>query len=675
MRRVKWSALALILLLFACLSDVTGYVIFPPDIGVLVLRTDGGGVRPDMGLYISQYLRDIGFDVEVKIADWITFAGVLCIPFEYDLGILEFNAGYFAFGKNRYPRYIFGSSPDMRAIYTENGLMNIFNLNKDLPYNNISESMQQTGISITNFEERQQHYYDWQQLMLDKIVPILPLYSPTAYKALWSNTLGYNASWGLSNSLPYMSYDGLHSGQANITHFNFADTNWRELNPLFITDSFSALVSDLIMEPIIQFSPEFVPTTSGLVNYWTKVDDNHYKFVLRDNLFWNPSYYVTERNASSIPLSLIPEEELMIGLKYGEFSNGTNQQIKAKDAEFTYLLWSNPNVSVSSINYEWISDIYVDPVDDLAFHIHIDSNPNTPEIEPYMDIWSRFPVNILPEFFLNSTSTNVTYTSGGVKCTGLYSEIVDTPQWQNFTSSAFGNGKFMMDYYVKNSISVLSKNPNWFGVGAIDGSASMDIFVENINIKVIADQNYELSQFELGNLDWIDLIDYYNSQVNRILTNSSFQVHPIIIPSMSVLFFNLDRPIIGGSNNLEYLEVEGKENYTRGVAFRKAICYAIDRDEMNYVLFDGRSQIAHSVLFPFTKDYYYNDIIKYNYDYDSALEWLEAAGYGLVTRNSDPMNIIATIISVSVIFGSATLVALIYGISKMVTFLKKRKIG
>jgi ABC-type transport system substrate-binding protein len=673
MRREKWFALVLVLSLVTSLSDVTESEIVTPDIGDLVLRTNGAGVRPDLGLFIAQYLRDIGFDVEVKIQEWITFSGVLCCSSTFDLGILEFNAGYYAFGNNRYPRYITGSSPDMRALYTENGSMNIFNLNNDIPYNNISEEMQQTGISITNFEERQQHYYDWQELMLDKILPFLPLYSVTAYKILWSNTLGYNASWGLSNSLPYMSYDGLHAGQTNITHFNFADTNWYTLNPLFVTDSFSALVSDLIMEPIIQFSPEFVPTTTGLVNNWTKIDDNHYKFVLRDNLLWNPSYYVTERSASSVPLSLIPEEELMIGLKSGEFSNGTNQQIRAKDAVFTYLLWSNPNVSISSDNYEWISNIYEDPIDDLAFHIHIDANPETTEIEPYMDFWSRLPLKILPEFFLNSTSTNVTYTSGGVKCTGLYSEIVETPQWQNFSASAFGNGKFMMDHYTKNLLSVFSKNPNWFGVGAIDGSASMDIFVDKINIKVIPDQNQELSQFESGHLDWLDLTDYYRSPLNSFLTNSSLKVNPVNIPSMSVLFFNLDSPLIGGSNNYEYLEAESKENYTRGVAFRKAICYAIDRVEMNLVIYDYSSQITHSVLFPFIEDYYFKEIMKYDYDLDSAFEWLEALGYELYTTYRDSYMEIIAVIVISVILGSGALVTLIYYLKEIILSISKRR--
>lgn len=255
---------------------------------------------------------------------------------------------------------------------------------------------------------------------------------------VWANTRGYNALWGLVNSFPYMSFDGLHEGQTNLTEFNLANANWRELCPLFIADSASSLVSDFISEPIIQFSLELAPTTLGLVENWTKIDDFHYKFVLRDNLFWNPSYNTTERNASSVPLSSIPTGELMLGLKNGEYSNGSNQQITAKDAVFTYLSWSNPIVSQNTLYHEWISNIYIDPVDDLAFHIHIDGNPDTPEPDEYVDLWTRLPTPILPEFFLNSTNSTITFTNGGVKCAGLYPEITVTNQWVAFSTSAFG---------------------------------------------------------------------------------------------------------------------------------------------------------------------------------------------------------------------------------------------
>ncbi|MCG3221471.1 MAG: hypothetical protein H7641_08830 [Candidatus Heimdallarchaeota archaeon] len=118
----------------------------------------------------------------------------------------------------------------------------------------------------------------------------------------------------------------------------------------------------------------------------------------------------------------------MKGLKNDEYSDGTNQQITAKDAVFTYLAGANDDVSNHATLLSWISDIYVDPHDELAFHIHIDGDPATPEIEDYVDFWSSLSFSILPEFFLNSTDSTITYTSGDVECTGIYPNITKTPQ-------------------------------------------------------------------------------------------------------------------------------------------------------------------------------------------------------------------------------------------------------
>ncbi|MCE7741205.1 MAG: hypothetical protein GOP50_01990, partial [Candidatus Heimdallarchaeota archaeon] len=304
----------------------------------LVLKTTGGGVRPDYGLYIAQYLRSLGIEVEVKVDEW--FPWPYLIPYhDYDLGIMSISGG--------------GLTPDMRELYTEDGDLNVFLLGTDMPYGNQSEVMQDVGVTITDVEARRQHYYDWQQLMMDYIVPMLPLYSPNSYTGTWSNTEGYDAKWGLIDSLPYMSYDGYHEGQVTLDEINLADANWRELNPLFTDDTGSEFIWELISEQLLHFGPDFYPMNTGLLQGWTKIDDFHYKFLMRDNVYWNPSYNVTGRTVNSIPLNDITDEELMVGLKNGGFSNGTNQEVTAKDAVFTLLCWANPVISEYTGNHEW----------------------------------------------------------------------------------------------------------------------------------------------------------------------------------------------------------------------------------------------------------------------------------------------------------------------------------
>ena len=111
--------------------------------------------------------------------------------------------------------------------------------------------------------------------------------------------------------------------------------------------------------------------------------------------------------------------------------------------------------------------------------------------------------------------------------------------------------------------------------------------------------------------------------------DAKFQVQTFVGASLTFMFYNLRRPFIGGVDNFDYLDEAGKEEYTVGVAVRKAINYAINRDEINAVIHDGEYQVAHSVVYPSQAYYYYNDIVKYNYDVDASFEWLEAAGYDI----------------------------------------------
>ncbi|MCE7740372.1 MAG: hypothetical protein KAU62_14780 [Candidatus Heimdallarchaeota archaeon] len=595
----------------------------------LTFKTNGGGVRPDYGLYIAQYLREIGIEVEVRVEEWVVFIGTLYTTHNYDLGCVGLTGG--------------GASPGARDIWTTEGSLNIFGLNTEMPYGNLSETMQDKGVITVNPEERQALLYDWQQLMMDKIIPILPLYSSRGYDALWANTLGYDIRWGITDSLPYMSYAGYHDGQDSLDEFNLADANWKDLNPLISIDASSGFIQNLMMEPILQMNPDYAPLRTGLVYEWEQIDETHYQFWMLDDVYWNPSYNSTERDSNSVPLADIPTGELMLGLKNNEYSDGTNQQVTAKDAVFAYVAWANTVVCARTSYTEFISEIYVDSLDELSFHIHVDGDPDTPEIEPYADMWPGLTFEPLPEFFLNSTDPTITYTEGGVETTGLYEGILLTPQYVAYSSSAFGCGKYMYDYRIPNSVTVMKRSPYWFGQGGIDGSTGMTPFVETINVRVIPDNSAELAEFKAGKLD-IGGLSEFPAERKQMQANPDFIVQSIVDSSMIFVFYNLRRPFIGGVDNYEYLDVPGKEEYTKGVAVRKAINYAINRDEMNAVLHDGEYWVAHSVIYPSQAFYYYNDIIKYNYDIDASLEWLEAAGYDIPERTPFPVfGIIAAI--------------------------------
>ena len=252
----------------------------------LVFKTYGGGRWADVALYVAQYLRDVGIDIEIKMLEWSIFIGELVATHDYDLGIVGISGG--------------GASPDSRSIFTEAGSLNLFGLDKEIPYGNLSETMQTEGVSITDLEVRQQHYYDWQVLMMDKIVPFLPLYAYRTYIATWSTMQNYDIRWGIYDSLPYITFTGAHEGQDDITEFNEADLMWVELNTLITDDGPSANIWTLSSEPVVQWSPDLAPLKTGFVYDWDQIDDYHYKFYCRDGVYWNPSYNVTARTSSSV---------------------------------------------------------------------------------------------------------------------------------------------------------------------------------------------------------------------------------------------------------------------------------------------------------------------------------------------------------------------------------------
>jgi ABC-type transport system substrate-binding protein len=602
----------------------------------LVFKTNGGGVRPDYGLYIAQYLREIGIEVEVKVEEWTVFIGTLLLTRDFDMGIVGLSGG--------------GSTPDMFDCYGEAGSLNMFGIDTVMPYGNDSENYQIDGVTIVDLEQRQQHYYDWQQLMMDKIVPMLPLFAPRSYVATWANTEGYDGRWGIIDSLPYIEYDGLHEGQVSLTEFSIADANWRDLNPLQTDDTSSSFIYGLMAESIVGWSPDLAPLKTALVVDWEQIDEFHFKFTMRDNVFWNPSYNVTGRTASSDPLDPATTP-LMEGLKAGEVSDGTNQQVMAKDAVFTYLAWANSIVSESPSYHKWISNCYVDATDPLSFHIEIDGNPATPELDQYVDFWARLPWEIIPEFFLNSSDPTVTYTSGDAQCTGIYDGILDTAPWVYYSTSAFGCGKYMLDYYIRSSVTVLQRSPYWMGIGIIDGTAQ-DLDIETFNVRVIPDISAELAEFKAGKLDLTGLTAFPSDR-KQMQADTRFEVQSFLSASFTFMFYNLRRPFVGGVDNFEYLSAVGKEEYTVGVAVRKAMNYAIDRDEINQVIHDGEYLLSHSIIYPFTAYYYYNDIIKYNRDLDAAVEWLAAAGYVIET---DPSSV--PIFGILAAIGAAAFVAL-----------------
>ncbi|MHA1418683.1 MAG: ABC transporter substrate-binding protein [Candidatus Heimdallarchaeaceae archaeon] len=573
-------------------------------IACLTLKASGGGLHPDYGLYIAGYLREIGIEVIVRVEDWPVYIGAPCCTFDYDLAIIDIEFPY-------------GEFNPFSLFHSESG-NDYYTGSNTIPYGAESDFLLEQALQTYDIENRTEIIYDWQNLAMDKIVPFLPLFSSNDYIATWGNLKDFNSTWSLTDNLPYIYFNSLHQGQENMNELILADSNWRTLNPLSITVHSSDFVSSLVNEPLIKLSPEGIPLRNGLIEDWESINESHYIFHLRDNVFWNPSYNVTERDVNSDPLDPLTAS-LMEGLKDNQTSDGTNRQITAIDAVFTLLSFGNEIVSEQANNYYWMKDIFLDPMDNLSFHLIIDGNKTSTELDSYYPLFNNLNIPVLPEFFLNSTSTVITNTTGNIPMVGLYEKIVETPEWTNYSLSPFGCGKYSIDHYIKNSFTKLQSSPYWLGIGGIDGT-SQSLNIESIVIRVIPDISAATHEFLEGNLDIIT-----ESNVGLIDTLSDdpyFNIYQTVSNKITVLFFNLRRPFVGGAENFIFLDAEGKENYTKGVAVRKAMCYAIDREEINQELHRGNLTVTDYPIPEIHSNYRNPDIIKYSYDLDKAFEWL-----------------------------------------------------
>ena len=506
--------------------------------------------------------------------------------------------------------------------FDENGHWNYFYSWREFPYDvpYMVEGMEMLNElkNQTNFDTQIASYKEWQEFTLDNILLVLPLIDPKRFIFTWSNLKGLNQQWGISDSLPYMYFEGLHENQRAIDELNLHESfsYYGSLNPVskYI---FEDQVYTFFMEPLLKLTPDKIPTKRGLIEDWEFIDENHLKFYMRDNLFWSPSYNITNYDGTGTP-------PLMGGLKYNETSNGYNKKVTAYDAVFTLLFHANAENDDYNEFLSYVSELYVDPSNNLTFHLKTDFNNIPANRESVKILWEDLQVFCLPEFFLNSTNTTLTYSSGGVGTWGLYEDIWETQEWKTYGVSPFGCGKYNIHYYNPYEKIILNKNPNWHGIGALDGM-SKEITINKIRFL----DTSETEGFETGELDIITAHSYYyyaKKELEKFLSDSNFVSYSTFSGNQYGIVFNLYNDIIGNISNFEYLTDPGKENYTKALAVRKAIAYAINRERINEEVFNSTYSLSQSLV---SQKYssWVSDNSLYDYNLTEAWEWMEVAGY------------------------------------------------
>lgn len=559
--------------------------------------------------YVIDDLKNIGINASFGSFDYLFFCGPPKIPTGNLNCLYDISIGNIF----RTPYYYF----DDDGYWSQYGCYK-----NDFPYNvsymNESMEMIEEFQTITNINTQISKYKEWQDFTQDKILLVLPLFDLHRYAFAWNNLKGFDYNWGISDSLPYMFFEGLHENQNSVEELNL----YKEISHSGIVNPiteyfFEDKINTFFMEPLLKLTPDMIPTKRGLIKDWEFVDENHIKFYMRDGIFWSPSYNITNYDGKS------GSPTLMAGLKNNETSIGSNQKITAYDAVFTLLKHSNTKVEGYNKFLPYVRELYVDPEDNLTFHMKTDFNNIPVENKPYNLLWEDLQVFCLPEFFLNSTNTTITHSSGGIRTWGLYDGIWSTPQWDSYRISPFGCGKYNINHSIPYERIVLEKNPSWHGIGAIDGN-TREIIINKVRFLY----KPEMEAFENGKIDIITAFsyDYTKSKLKNYCSDSDFHCYTKTSGYQQVIVFNLYNEYIGGDKNFEFLVAVGKEDYTKGLAVRKAIAYAINRERINEEIFNSTYSISQSLISQKYSSWRSKNMV-YNYNLTAAWEWMEAAGY------------------------------------------------
>ena len=261
-----------------------------------------------------------------------------------------------------------------------------------VPY--MVESMEKIDefLSQIDIDTQISKHKEWQDFALDKILLVLPLFDSHRFAFFWNNLKGLDYNWGISDSLPYIFFEGLHDNQRTVEELNL----YKELSHLGIVNPiteyfFEDEINTFFMEPLMKLTPDKIPTNRGLIRDWEFLDENHIRFQMRDNIFWSPSYNITDYDGKS------GWPPLMTGLKNDETSNGDNIKVTAFDAVFTLLKHANTEGDGYNKFLPHVRELYVDPYDNLTFYMKIDFNNVLTRNQPYNLLWEDLQVFCLPE--------------------------------------------------------------------------------------------------------------------------------------------------------------------------------------------------------------------------------------------------------------------------------------
>ncbi len=520
----------------------------------------------DYAQSIVQDIKEVGILVTDYPMEYSTFLDQVIGSKEYEMAIIEIG------GQN---------APHLEFLFKEGASLNVFNFQNAMDngttlnlINNITQEM--------DFYARKNLFFTLQEHLMDNVVPMVPIFTPVRTFAYWDNLDGFTSKWGISDSLPYMSFNGLHSNQESVTKLKLGIGGWFDLSPLTMREDGEKLLVSLIMDKLIHLDEKGSPTKYGLIDSWDYLNQTTLLLHVRDNVQWQPDVD-------------------------GIF---TSEEFSVDDVIFTLDLIRSIHANVDYQLYKWIDSYEV--YNSTTVAVHIDSVPETIEKEPYAFALEDLSVYTYPEYYLDVEST--------------IEEIVGSTRWIKYRENPFGTGKYKFnatDSHIDVTAS-LERFDGWHGIG-IDSSKITNLVFETIEAQTYSD-SYSMN-LELQEGGKVDLADFgKNPAIEPAIPDDNFRVDFKVENSLIFIAFNLENEVFGGNNNYVPTNETG---VSKALAIRKALSSLIHKTFLNNAYHEGMFNITDSPISRYYTDYYNPSVTTYPYSIFEAIEYLNLAGFNI----------------------------------------------
>ncbi|NHJ41312.1 MAG: hypothetical protein FK731_14870, partial [Asgard group archaeon] len=543
---------------------------------------------------IKQQLLRLGINLEIVYGcgyDSCWFNSIFFFH-DFDLVYLPFNYIY------GFQNPTIGTSLD---FYCENGSLNFSGYNTEMDYDEQlgtgkNEWFLNTINSISSLDDTDKYElsWDWQMHLMDKILPCYPLFAEKDYLLIYDNLKGINFQDGLLQSWGKLTWDGTHKGQLDINEIIVSDNSWTNLNPLNISNYYYSpddFITSFILEPLIWRDSDYT-YWPHLASEWIQIDNNHVRLNLRENIKWQNDL------AEEFP----------------------NEYFDAEDIYFT--LYMNKLKG----NLLWINDFKI--IDSKTIDLFVEKDQTNFGNGADYYLGELYKIKILPEHYLNQTQL----------IDGKTPDITHT-SWFEFSKNPFGTGLMKLKDYRENIDLILTLfNECWWLNTELTQETSLNWKTrfgeflnspEQLRIKILENNQREY-EFFLGKIDVLprkmsEIIEFEKKQE----IYNTIEILSKISNRFSVIGFNM-RPMRDFIGNP--IPTELYPNMTKGLAIRKAISYAIDREEINEIVHGGEMVLNNYPISSSMNKWLNPDMITYCQNYIYARAFLRTAGFDTCWR-------------------------------------------